>query len=332
MSVQGYTQSAIVAAYSKAVPVEYTYGESFQKNTQRVKVLIAFKVEYIYKYSCPYWYERIRSLMSASFFRGRQTLIKWIYLLIKLTGLTIFVISDTTSNTYGVSCGSGLLVYSTRFTITCILWKQQIRLPVETRKPSSSLSFSDGGMGDKIYKSLKANGSYFRKGWARMRQAAPLLYVFYRDGTIFYIPHIDTAYSRVHLFKLGSGTRLILNIRQAGLKFSTSMFTGQENQLWKETLRLWKVLKRQVQLKSQEPRKMVRVTVESVLSISALPRFYGSSLPDISSYGREIIWQLHMWEAMTCGIETTVAEQAEEEVGNLVPRLLKRMAINYDDK
>ncbi|XP_006462947.1 hypothetical protein AGABI2DRAFT_179521 [Agaricus bisporus var. bisporus H97] len=224
MSVQGYTQSAIVAAYSKAVPVEYTYVAAITIVLYDSLILFNREVEYIYKYGCPHW--------------GRQTLIKWIYLLIKLTGLTIFVISDTTSNTHGISCGSGLLVYSTHFAITCILWKQQIRLPVETRKPPSSLSVSDGGMGDKIY-NLKANGSYFRDGWARMRQAAPLLYIFYRDGTIFYIPsqyirirsHIDTAYSPVHLFKLGSGTRLILNIRQAGLKFSTSMFTGQGQEL-----------------------------------------------------------------------------------------------------
>ncbi|KAF7768678.1 hypothetical protein Agabi119p4_7921 [Agaricus bisporus var. burnettii] len=40
-----------------------------------------------------------------------------------------------------------------------------------------------------LYRSLQANGSYFRNGWAQIRQAAPLLYVFYRDGTILYIPH-----------------------------------------------------------------------------------------------------------------------------------------------
>ncbi|KAF7768679.1 hypothetical protein Agabi119p4_7922 [Agaricus bisporus var. burnettii] len=122
------------------------------------------------------------------------------------------------------------------------------RLPVETRKPPSLLSISNGGMGDKIY---KANGSYFRDGWARMRQAAPLLYVFYRDGTIFYIPlcalsifgFAATLTRLTREFTCSNweawlgityyivGTRLILNIRQAGLKFSTSMFTGQGQEL-----------------------------------------------------------------------------------------------------
>ncbi|XP_006462948.1 hypothetical protein AGABI2DRAFT_193998, partial [Agaricus bisporus var. bisporus H97] len=39
-----------------------------------------------------------------------------------------------------------------------------------------------------LYQSLKETGSYFLDGWARIRQATPTLYVFYRDGTIFYIP------------------------------------------------------------------------------------------------------------------------------------------------
>lgn len=39
-----------------------------------------------------------------------------------------------------------------------------------------------------LYQSLKEAGSYSRSGWARVRRVAPILYVFYRDGTIFYIP------------------------------------------------------------------------------------------------------------------------------------------------
>ncbi|XP_006462946.1 hypothetical protein AGABI2DRAFT_119780 [Agaricus bisporus var. bisporus H97] len=102
-----------------------------------------------------------------------------------------------------------------------------------------------------LYRSLQANGSYFRNGWAQIRQAAPLLYVFYRDGTIFYIPLcalsiFGFAATLTRLTReltcsnweawLGItyyivGTRLTLNIRQAGLQFTKSMLTGHGQKL-----------------------------------------------------------------------------------------------------
>ncbi|EKM79657.1 hypothetical protein AGABI1DRAFT_128801 [Agaricus bisporus var. burnettii JB137-S8] len=71
MEVQGYTQSAIVAEYSQAMSVELTYVAAITIIVYDSLILFNRELEYIYT--------------------GRQTLIKWIYLLIKLTGLTIFV-------------------------------------------------------------------------------------------------------------------------------------------------------------------------------------------------------------------------------------------------
>ncbi|KAF9451848.1 hypothetical protein P691DRAFT_772802 [Macrolepiota fuliginosa MF-IS2] len=97
-----------------------------------------------------------------------------------------------------------------------------------------------------LYRCLKGSESYFKKGWGHMRQIAPVLYVFYRDGTMFYIPifvlsaigfvgSIDTRIV-THLSCANweawlaiayyiCGTRLILNIYSAGTEFTTSMIT-----------------------------------------------------------------------------------------------------------
>ncbi|KAF9451847.1 hypothetical protein P691DRAFT_806506 [Macrolepiota fuliginosa MF-IS2] len=98
-----------------------------------------------------------------------------------------------------------------------------------------------------LYRSLKDSRYHFQKGQMRMRQIAPVLYVFYRDGTMFYIPvfglsafgfiasfdaHINAQLQACANWEAWlaiayyiCGTRLILNIRSAGMKFTTSMIT-----------------------------------------------------------------------------------------------------------
>ncbi|KAF9451850.1 hypothetical protein P691DRAFT_301268 [Macrolepiota fuliginosa MF-IS2] len=97
-----------------------------------------------------------------------------------------------------------------------------------------------------LYRSLKVSEVHFQGGWARMKQLAPVLYVVYRDGTMFYIPvfslsaigfiaSIDTSLTAqlscanweawLAIAYYICGTRLILNIRSAGMKFTTSMIT-----------------------------------------------------------------------------------------------------------
>lgn len=39
-----------------------------------------------------------------------------------------------------------------------------------------------------LQRTLSTSNEHFHKGWQRMKQLAPVLYVFYRDGTMFYLP------------------------------------------------------------------------------------------------------------------------------------------------
>ncbi|KAF5348488.1 hypothetical protein D9756_009606 [Leucocoprinus leucothites] len=40
-----------------------------------------------------------------------------------------------------------------------------------------------------LQRTLSTSNEHFHKGWQRMKQLAPVLYVFYRDGTMFYLPY-----------------------------------------------------------------------------------------------------------------------------------------------
>ncbi|KAJ3554021.1 hypothetical protein NP233_g12511 [Leucocoprinus birnbaumii] len=100
----------------------------------------------------------------------------------------------------------------------------------------------------RLQRTLSGSHEHFHKGWKRLQQIAPVLYVFYRDGTMFYLPVFGLSiFGFVAAFDttitarltcanweawLGiayyiCGTRLILNIRSAGIKFTTSMLTQQ---------------------------------------------------------------------------------------------------------
>ncbi|KXN84339.1 hypothetical protein AN958_12754 [Leucoagaricus sp. SymC.cos] len=94
-----------------------------------------------------------------------------------------------------------------------------------------------------LFRSLTdASHNDFRKGWSYMKQVAPLLYIYYRDGTLFYIPlGISTFGFAATLVNFTerincsdweawlaivyyiTGTRLIMNLRKAGVKFTTSV-------------------------------------------------------------------------------------------------------------
>ncbi|KAF7768357.1 hypothetical protein Agabi119p4_7600 [Agaricus bisporus var. burnettii] len=313
MSVQGYTQKAIVAAYSRSVSVEYTYVAAITIVIYDSLLLFHRELEYVYT--------------------GRQTVIKWIYILIKLSGIIIFGLNfvafmippqtpthlhefrkksvDVEGLTrcfvrqwvagfffeivYSVIIKTLLVLrlralYGNKKSVTAMLclataveligtayafmftglnMQRSIAIPAPipgctlrrgrhtqlyrsltivwiTRLMSNGFELILLLYG--LYQSLKEAGSYSRSGWARVRRVAPILYVFYRDGTIFYIPVcalsifglIATVMQLGRRFTCANweawlgityyivGTRLILNIRQAGFNISTSMLTGPQ--------------------------------------------------------------------------------------------------------
>ncbi|KAF7768681.1 hypothetical protein Agabi119p4_7924 [Agaricus bisporus var. burnettii] len=240
MLVQGYTQDAIVALYSQAAAVKYTNVAAITIVIYDSLILLHRELEYVY--------------------RGRQTVIKWIYVLIKLTGLIIFGLNFVAflvppQTLTGLSrcfvrhwiAGfffeivytaviKTLLVlrlralYGNNKSVTVLLCVATVveligttyaymftglnlqrfvaspaPVPGCTLKPGAHLrlyrsltlvwatrfasnSFELVLLLYGLYQSLKETGSYFRKGWARTKEVAPILYVFYRDGTFFYIP------------------------------------------------------------------------------------------------------------------------------------------------
>ncbi|KAJ3560959.1 hypothetical protein NP233_g10498 [Leucocoprinus birnbaumii] len=68
------------------------------------------------------------------------------------------------------------------------------------------------------YRETKAPASTLGERVSHMKIFTPVLFVFYRDGTLLFLPWIAVVYSM-------AGARLILNIREAGQKLGESLVT-----------------------------------------------------------------------------------------------------------
>ncbi|KAF9451843.1 hypothetical protein P691DRAFT_772798 [Macrolepiota fuliginosa MF-IS2] len=305
MSIEGFSQAEIVSAVADTQPVTYTYTAAIALVVYDSLILLRREVNYIY--------------------RGSHSLIKWIYVLVRASGLLIFLINFFKSQAHNsfvktddeIRCWvrqwvagfffqivytaiiKTLLVlrlralYRNKKEVTIVLcfttivellsttyayimtglnMQQYVRSPAPvpgcptqptnqlhhfraptvvwgTRLMSNSLELVFLFIG--LYHSLKETDHSFYRGWKRLKQLAPTLYVFYRDGTIFYIPifalslfgfisAFTTISERITcanweawlaVVYYVSGTRLILNIRSTKFKFTTSMMTQQMSTL-----------------------------------------------------------------------------------------------------
>ncbi|KAF9451842.1 hypothetical protein P691DRAFT_772797 [Macrolepiota fuliginosa MF-IS2] len=300
MSIDGFSQAEIVSAVADAQPVTYTYAAAITLVAYDSLISFRREVDYIYK--------------------GSYSLIKWIYVLVRASGLLIFLINfftyltphngptvrelDSSFFCQGLWCWvrqwvagfvfeviytatiKTLLVlrlralYRNRREVTIILcfttvvellsttyayimtglnMQQYIRSPAPVPgcplQPLNQLHhfraptvvWGTRLTSNSLYQNLRETDHSFYRGWMRLKQLAPTLYVFYRDGTIFYIPVFGlslfgfvSAFTTITerltcanweawlaIVYYVSGTRLILNIRSAGFKFTTSMMTQQ---------------------------------------------------------------------------------------------------------
>jgi len=295
MSIDGFSQAEIINLTSQYGTVTYVYAAAITLVVYDSLILFRREVNYIY--------------------RASPLLVKWIYILIKVIGLTIFLLDFFTyytwhkhpmlcwvrqwiagflfevsytaiiktllvlrlralyRNSRGVTIilylATALEVMSTTYAFLMaglnIQWYTVTPAPVPgcplgpqnqmshfhspivawgTRVASSSLEILL--LLISLYRNLRGSKNSFRGGWTLTKQIAPVLYVFYRDGTLFYIPvfglsifgfvaAFDTRLSAqipcanweawLAIAYYIAGTRLILNIRSAGLKFTMSMIS-----------------------------------------------------------------------------------------------------------
>ncbi|KAF9448711.1 hypothetical protein P691DRAFT_775198 [Macrolepiota fuliginosa MF-IS2] len=281
MSIDGFSQVEIVNLTSQYGTVTYVYAAAITLVVYDSLILFRREVNYIY--------------------RASPLLVKWIYILIKVIGLTIFLLDFFTyytwhkrpmvsytaiiktllvlrlralyQNSRGVTIilylATALEVMSTTYAFLMaglnIQWYTVAPAPVPgcplgpqnqmshfhspivawgTRVASSSLEILLLLVA--LYRNLRGPKNCFLEGWKHTKQIAPVLYVFYRDGTLFYIPvfglsifgfvaAFDTHLSAqipcanweawLAIAYYIAGTRLILNIRSAGLKFTMTMIS-----------------------------------------------------------------------------------------------------------